>query len=178
MARKPRVRKIPLVNKEFLWEIEVDDDIHEFKVYLTEDECITYEDGVECDRLPIQDKMQMEGLLQIDSETKVFDEVLPFQLEAGIPYIKIEGNWKASDTTEEERIQEKVKSYKKQSYILIATGIAMLLITLVQFIVTGSIGEWPMLPVMGFFMIACGAMTMVRIRGELEAMGKPFSWKL
>lgn len=178
MAKKPGVRKIPLVNKEFVWEIEVDDEIHEFKVYLTEDECITYEDGMECDRLKIQDKMQMEGLLQIDSQTKVFDEVLPFQLEAGIPYIKIEGCWKASDTTEEERIQEKVKMYKKQSYTLAVVGLVCLLLTLVQFIVTGNIGEWPMMPIMGIFMIACGAVTMVRIRGEMEAMGKTFSWKM
>lgn len=178
MARKPRVRKVPIVNKEFLWEIEVDDEIHEFKVYLTEDECITYEDGVECDRLKIQDKMQMEGLLQIDSETKVFDEVLPFQLEAGIPYIKLEGYWKASDTTDEERIWEKVRMYKKQSYILVGVGLLMLVLTFVQYLVEGSIGEWPMMPVMGCFLIACAAMTLVRVKGELEAMGKTFSLKM
>ena len=178
MARKPRVRKVPIVNKEFVWEIEVDDEIHEYKVFLTEDECITYEDGVECDRLPIQDKMQMEGLLQIDTKTKVFDEVLPFQLEAGIPYIKLEGYWKASDTTDEDRIQERVHMYKKQSYILVGVGLLMLLLTLVQFLVEGSIGEWPMMPIMGCFMIACAAMTLVRVKNELEAMGKTFSWKL
>ena len=90
MRRKPKPRKIPIVNKEYIWTLDVDNDIHEYKVLLCEDECITYEDGVECKRLKIMNKTQMQGVLQIDCQTKVFDEITDFQLENGIPYIKLE----------------------------------------------------------------------------------------
>ena len=84
MARKPKARKEPIVNKEYIWNLDVDNDLHEYKVFVGEDECITYEDGVECKRLKIMDKTQMQGLLQIDCKTKVFDEITDFQLENGI----------------------------------------------------------------------------------------------
>jgi hypothetical protein len=74
MRRKPKPRKIPIVNKEYIWTLDVDNDIHEYKVFLGEDECITYEDGVESKRLKIVDKTQMPGVIQIDCKTKVFDD--------------------------------------------------------------------------------------------------------
>ena len=55
MARKPRQRKVPVVNKDYIWELEVDGELHEFKVFVGEDECITYADGVECKRLKIME---------------------------------------------------------------------------------------------------------------------------
>lgn len=183
MARKPKERKIPIVNKEYVWEMIVDDETHFFKVFVGEDECITYEDDVECKRLKIMDKKQMEGLLQIDCKTKVFDEILPFQLENGIPYIKIEDEegelrWRMSDTTKEDRIWESVAIYKKQARTAILVGLAFFLFTLIRTLINGKMAEWDMGPIFGVLCWSSAALTMVRLRGELESMGKPFSWKL
>lgn len=178
MARKPKARKIPLVNKEYVWELEVDDQLHTYKVFVGEDECITYEDDVECKHLKIMDKTQQEGLLQIDCKTKVLDEILPFQLENGIPYIKVEGRWTASDTTKEDRLQEKIRMYKKQSLAMCAVGACLLLYTLIEYLVTGTLSDWDFAPILGLFFFAAAAMTMVRLKNEVEAMGRKFTWKL
>lgn len=183
MARKPKERKVPIVNKEYVWELEVEEQLHEFKVFVGEDECITYADGVECKRLKIMDKRQMEGLLQIDCETRVFDEVTGFQLENGIPYIKIENDegdlrWCMSDTTREDRLQEKVKLLKKEAYGYAAMGVIFFIIMIVERMITGSFGDVPIWPIMGITCFAGFGMQMVRLKNELEAMGRKFSWKL
>ena len=183
MARKPKERKVPIINKEYIWDLEVDNDIHEFKVFVGEDECITYADGVECKRLKIMDKRQMEGLLQIDCETRVLDEVTGFQLENGIPYIKIENEdgdlrWCMSDTTKEDRLQEKIRIVKKEAYGYGVMGVLFFLCMLAQKLITGSLGEFPMWPILGIFAISAGALQMVRLKNEVEAMGRTFSWKL
>ena len=41
MARKPKVRKVPIVNKEYVWEMIVNEETHYFKVFVGEIECIT-----------------------------------------------------------------------------------------------------------------------------------------
>lgn len=183
MARKPKERKVPIVNKDYIWELEVDGELHEFKVFVGEDECITYADGVECKRLKIMDKRQMEGLLQIDCKTRVLDEVTDFQLENGIPYIKVEDEdgdlrWTMSDTTREDRLQQKVRLLKKEAYIYAGVGLLFFIITFVEFFTTGSFGEWGIWPIMGVFFTAGAGLQMVRLRGELEAMGRTFSWRL
>lgn len=183
MARKPKERKVPIVNKEYIWELEADGQIHEFKVFVGEDECITYADGVECKHLKIMDKRQIEGLLQIDCETRVLDEISPFQLENGIPYIKLEDEdgdlvWIMSDTTKEDRLQQKVKNLKKEAYGYAAVGGASALACVIQFLIEGTLGEWPILPVMSIFFFSGYGMQMVRLKNELEAMGRKFSWKL
>jgi len=183
MARKPKVRKVPIVNKEYIWELEVDDELHEFKVFVGEDECITYADGVECKRLKIMEKKQMEGLLQIDCETRVLDEVTGFQLEAGIPYIKLENEdgeyqWTISDTTREDRLQDKVRLLKKEAYFYAGVGVLFLLVMAIEWITNGHMDAWSIWPVMSIFFFSGSALQMVRIKNELEAMGRTFSWKL
>lgn len=178
MARKPKERKEPIVNKEYIWELEVDEELQEFKVFLTEDECITYANGAECERLKIQDKRQMQGVLQINCETLVLDEVVPFQLENGIPYVKLDGEWIMSDTTLTDRIEAQARQVKKQSYMIAATGVFFFLFMLGQYLITGSVGEWPAAPILGIFCFACSALQLVRLKQELEARGMPFSWKL
>lgn len=183
MARKPKARKEPIVNKMYVWELEVEDRLVEWKCFVGEDECITYEGDRECKRLKIMDKIQMEGLLQIDCETRVWDQIVPFQLENGIPYIKIENDegkkkWTMSDTTREDRLQTEIRMVKKQAYMMAGLGVVMLLVMLVQFLAQGSLGKWPVAPVMGCMCFAACAMNLVRLRNELLAMGRPFSFKL
>ncbi len=183
MARKPKARKVPIVNKEYIWDLEVNNDMHEFKVFVGEDECITYEDGVECKRLKIMDKTQMPGLLQIDCQTKVFDEITGFQLENGIPYIKLEDEdgdvkWTMSDTTHEERMQQRIRSVKLEAYGYAGIGVFFFIVALIQKLVTGSFDEVFMIPMMGIFGFTCCGLQLVRLRNELNDLGRPFSLKL
>ena len=34
MLRKPKPRKVPIVNKEYIWTLEVEDEVHEYKVFV------------------------------------------------------------------------------------------------------------------------------------------------
>lgn len=179
MAKK----KEPIVNKMYEWELEVDGQLVKWKCFVGENECITYEGDRECKRLKIMDKEQKEGLLQIDTQTRVWDEIVPFQLENGIPYIKLENDegerkWRMSDTTREDRLQHQIKKVKKEAYVSWACGIVFVIWCVVQFALTGSLGEWPVAPVFAGFCILTGFMNMIRLKNEMEAMGRPFSWKL
>jgi hypothetical protein len=183
MARKPKERKVPIVNKEYIWTLEVDGENHEFKVFVGEDECITYADGVECKRLKIMDKRQIEGVLQIDCETRVLDEITGFQLENGIPYIKVEDEegdrkWTMSDTTHEDRLQQKIRMVKKEAYGYACIGVLFFLIALGQKLITGHFDEVFMIPIMGIFCFTCCGLQLVRLRNELLDLGRTFTWKL
>lgn len=184
MPRKPKPRKVPIVNKEYVWELEVDGRKHTYSVFVGEDECITYEDGVECKHLKIMDKTQQVGLLQIDCKTKVFDDShTPFQLENGIPYIMIEHEegklkWTMSDTTKEDRLQEQVYLVKKRAYGMIGLGGFFVLWCIVQFALTGTLGEWPAAPLLAVFSFTAAAMNFVQLKNELQEMGRNFSMKL
>ncbi len=183
MARKPKPRKVPIVNKAYIWELEVDNVVHEYKVFVGENECVTYEDGVECKRLKIMDKTQMQGLIQIDCKTKVFDDITDFQLENGIPYIKLEddeGNlkWYKSDTTKEDELQARIRSVKKESYCYAVLGVVFLVWALLQKLLTGHFDDVLMIPVMGVFCFTCCGLQLVRLKNELEAMGRKFTWKV
>lgn len=184
MARKPKPRKNPIVNKEYVWELEVDGSLHSYKVFVGEDECVTYEDDVECKRLKIMDKTQMEGLLQIDCKTKIFDDShVPFQLENGIPYIMVDDDdgkprWTMSDTTREDRLQEQVVQVKKRAYGMIAMGFIFMLWCAVQYFIEGTLGEWPAAPMLAIFCFTAGGVNFIQLKNELSAMGRHFSMKL
>lgn len=158
MKRKPKPRKIPI-------------------------ECITYEDGVESKHLKIMNKTQMQGVLQIDCQTKVFDEITDFQLENGIPYIKLEDEegdriWFKSDTTKEDELQSRIRSVKKEAYFYAALGVVFFIWALLQKLITGHFDEVFMVPMMGIFCFTCWGMQLVRLKNELEAMSRKFTWKI
>lgn len=179
MAKK----KEPIVNKMYEWELEVDGQLVKWKCFVGENECITYEGDRECKHLKIMNKEQKQGVLQIDCQTRVWDEIVPFQLENGVPYIKIENEegerkWRMSDTTREDRIQARIVQVKKEAYMTAGAGLLLLLVCVAQFFITGTLGEWNVIPMMAVLCFAAAAMNMVRLRNELNAMGRPFSWKL
>lgn len=183
MARKEKPRKNPIVNKSYVWDLEVEGGMHTYTVFVGEDECVTYEDGKECKHLKIMDKTQQIGVLQIDCKTRVFDDIVPFKLEYGIPYIKIETDegkidWIASDTTLEDRLQAQIRQVKKQAYAMCGLGVLFLLWCAIQFAVWGTLGEWPIAPVFSVFCFAAAAMNLIQLKNELNAMGRPFSIKL
>lgn len=166
------------MSREYIFTLEVEDEEVLWKCVVGEDEVVTYEGDVECKHLKIMNHEKKPGVLQIDCVTKVYDEILPFQLENGMPFIKIEGEWVASDTTIEDRLQAKIRAYKKESFVYIVAGVLTLVGFAIWSIVTGKSAETPIVPVLGIFSISSGMMTMVRLKNELEAMGRTFDWKI
>ena len=171
MLFKKKNRNVkPELPKEYVWALEIDEVDHEFKCIVTEDEVITYEDGVEHKHLKVVDHTCEEGVLQIDCETKIFGELIPFQLERFIPYIKLDGRWIMSDTTKEDRLQQQIAIYKKQSKQEAIVGVAALLYILATKLITGTMGDLWILSVFGIFFISSAGLRMVRLKTELNAM--------
>ena len=170
MFKKKKGTEHPDLPKEYIWELEVEGKTREFKCLVTEEGVTTYEDGVEHKHLKITDLTCMEGVLQIDCVTKIFGEMIPFQLERFIPYIKLEDHWVMSDTTKEDRMQQQIAIYKKQSKQEAIIGAAALLFMLGMKLFTGSMGDLWILSVFGVFFISCAGLRMVRLKNELAAM--------
>lgn len=169
MFRRKKSTVKPNLPKEYVWALEIDDVDHEFKCLVTEDEVITYEDGKEYKHLKVVDHTCMEGVLQIDCETKIFGEMIPFQLERYIPYIKLD-RWLMSDTTRDDRMEEQIVIYKNQSKWETIMGIAMILLHLIVELFFKQAGEVWILSIFGIFFIASAAYRMVRLRNELIAL--------
>lgn len=166
------------MSKEFIFNLVVEDEDVVWKCVVHDDEVVTYEGDEECKHLKITNPEKKKGVLQIDTVTKVYDEILPFQLENGVPYVKIEGEWIMSDTTMEDRLQAKIKSLKKQSYGMFALGLGFFVFMAGRYLIAGTLGDWAAEPMLGSFCFACGVLQLFRLKQELDAMGRPFSWKL
>ena len=170
MFKKKKSTVKPNLPKEYVWALDIEGEDHEYKCLVTEDEVITYQDGAEHKHLKVVDHTCMEGVLQIDCETKLFDEMVGFQLERYIPYLRLANGWTMSDTTRDDRMQEQIAIYKKQSKWEIITGIAMILLHLLIELCFPDFGEVWMLSVFGIFFIASAVYRMARLRNELTAM--------
>ena len=166
-GRKKDVK--PELPKEYVWALEINEEDHEFKCLVTEDEVITYEDGREHKHLKVVDHTCYEGVLQIDCETKIFGEMTPFQLERYIPYIKLD-RWIMSDTTREDRMAEQVQIYKKQSMWEAILGLISMLVHLVGQYIFPVLEEMWMLSIFGVLFMVSAAYRMVRVRNELQAI--------
>lgn len=180
MAKK---KKEPIVNKMYVWELEYEGQTVQWKCFVGEDECITYEGDQEIARLPIENKTQEQGVLQINTKTKVFDETTKFQLENGVPYIKLidengDRKWIKSDTTLEDTLQARVRQVKKEAYTMGGLSIVMALITVIDFVINGQISEWNFLHIFAVIFLLAAGMNLVKLRNELLAMGRTFSFKL
>lgn len=169
MFKRKKSTEKPNLPKEYVWALEIEGEDHEYKCLVTEDEVITYEDGREHKHLKVMDHTCMEGVLQIDCETKIFGDMVPFQLERYIPYINL-GHWVMSDTTREDRMQQQIAIYKKQSKQECIVGAACLLFILIYSLITGTMGDLWILTVFGIFFISSAALRMVRLKNELDAM--------
>jgi len=160
----------PDLPKEYVWTLVIDDEEKIFKCLVTETEVITFEDGVEHKHLKITDPTCMEGVLQIDTQTRIFGDMVDFQLERFIPYIRLDGHWAMSHTTENDRLQEQIAIYKKQSKQETIVGVVALIFVLIMFLVTGNIDDWWILIIFAIFFFSSAAMRMVRLRNELNAL--------
>jgi len=169
MFGKKKKNLKPELPKEYVWALEIDEVDHEFKCLVTEDEVITYEDGVEHKHLKVVDHTCEVGVLQIDCETKLFGEMVPFQLERYIPYIKLD-RWIMSDTTRDDRMAEQVQIYRNQSKWEVIIGIVMIALHLMIELLFPDFGEVWMFTVFGIFFIASAVYRMARLRNELTAL--------
>ena len=160
----------PNLPKEYVWALDIEGEDHEFKCLVKEDEVITYEDGVECKHLKVMDHTCQVGVLQIDCNTKLFKEMVGFQLERYIPYLNLAGGWTMSDTTRDDRMAEQIQIYKNQSKWEAILGVAMMLVHLLIELLIPDFGEVWMLTVFGIFFIASAVYRMARLKNELDAM--------
>lgn len=170
MFKKKKSTVKPNLPKEYVWTLDVEGEERIYKCLVTETEVITYEDGKEHKHLKITNPECMEGVLQIDTATKIFGDMVDFQLERFIPYIRLEGRWVMSDTTEEDRLQEQIAIYKKDSKQQMIAGAACLIVALAKQLFFGGLDDWWMLNVFGIFFIVSGLMTRVRLRNEINAI--------
>lgn len=161
----------PELPKEYIWRLIYGEEEHEFKCLVTETEVITFEDGVEHKHLKIMDPTCRVGVLQIDTKTKIFDDMVDFQLERFIPYIRLEdGNWHMSHTTEDDRMQEQIAIYKKQSKWETITGIVLILISAAEWIIRGEMVDLWMFMVIGIFFICSAIYRLARLKVEIEGL--------
>lgn len=179
MAKKKEL----VVNKMYVWNIEVDGEDYEWKCFVGIDECITYGNGVELERLKIENMAQQQGVLQIDTQVKVGDEMVPFQLERGVPYIKLleddgERRWIKSDTTFEDMLSSRCRQVKRDAYLMGGIALVFLLYSLGEFLVLGHLNDWNFGPLMGAMLLMACASNLLRLKNELDQMGRKWTWKL
>ena len=170
MFKRKKSTVKPDLPKEYVWTLDIDGEEKIYKCLVTETEVITYEGDVEHKHLKITDPTCMEGVLQIDTQTKIYGDMVDFQLERFIPYIRLEGRWAMSDTTEKDRIEEQIAIYKKQSKQETITGIIAIVIALGKQLFTGDMEDWWILIVFGIFFISSALYRMVRLRNEINAL--------
>ena len=170
MFKRKKSTVKPNLPKEYVWALEIEGQDHEYKCLVTEDEVVTYQDGVEHKHLKVVDHTCMEGVLQIDCETKLFDEMVGFQLERYIPYIELAGGWTMSDTTREDRLQEQVAIYRNQSTVEYIIGAVMILVNVILGVGFGLFEDTLMFTVIGLLFIVSGAYQNIRVKQELEAI--------
>lgn len=160
------------MSKEFVWDIDVDGEIKVWKCVVHETEVVTYEGDEEKKHLKITNPESKQGVLQIDTVTRVYDEECPFQLEKGVPYIKLDGRWTMSSTTFEDRKQKLLKTHKITAYVQLGLGLVMGAACLVRYLLQGTMGNWWFLLVLGSIVAVSGFVQYGTIKSQLAELDK------
>lgn len=160
------------MSKEFVWNIDFDGEEKIWKCIVHENEVVTYEGEEERKHLKITNPESKQGVLQIDTVTKVYDLEVPFQLERGIPYIKLGNQWTMSGTTFEERKQKLIKTHKINAFIQLGIGAAMGLACLIRYLMEGSMGNWWFMLILGSIMAVTGFMQYKDLKSQLAELDK------
>ncbi len=156
--------------KEYVWYLDIDNEDKIFKCVVTDTECITYEGEQERKHLKITNPVRKNKVLQIDTITSIYGQMIPFQLENGVPYIQINGSWQMSETNRQERIAQNIKVNKNSSFIEIGAGVALIGVMLVKYFLTGDMGKWWFLSVMGAMLVIAGCSNLARLKTEMGMM--------
>lgn len=166
------------MNKEYIFTMDIRGTEAIWKCVVTDDKCVTYNNGVECQTFRLDSQVRQPGVIQLDTEAQVFDEILPLQIENGIPFLRMDGTWECSDTTDEDRLMANVTKYKKEAFFYVLLGLGMIVFQLIDWAFIHFSGDMPMFIVLGVFSITCGGITMVRLKNELGELGRKLDWKL
>lgn len=158
------------MSKEFVWELEIDDDFKIFKCVVGEKEVVTYEGDVEKKHLKITNPVKKIGVLQIDTTTKVYGEMIPFRMENDTPYLLLEGKWIMSDTTRDERLEKAVVTHRRNSMIELCVGVVLLCACVVCYITNRFVDSLSLMIAIGIMCVFAGISTMVRLKQELTAL--------
>jgi len=160
------------MSKEFIWSLDMDGEVKIFKVVVHEREIVTYEGDEERKHIKITNPECKQGVLQIDTVTTLFGKPCAIQLERNIPYIKPANEWIMSATTFEERKQKLIHTHKMSAFIQVAACVVMCLMVLVKYLVTGEVGNWWFLIVMGTVIGATGLIQYKDIKSQLAELDK------
>lgn len=144
------------MSKEYVWPLKIEDEEHNWSCVVEEDECITYEDGVERERLPISNLKKRKGVMQIDTKVSVFGGSCEFKLQRGVPYLMVGGKWCCSVTTNEERMIKNIRSGKQTAIAQIVISVAIVLYCLFVVLSGDELGTWIIAPVVAVVAIANG----------------------
>ena len=158
------------MSKEYVWSMTVDEETKPWICRVDESECVIIEDGQETQRVKIENPMKKVGVLQIDGKIGIYGTEVEFQLENGIPYIRMEGKWKMSETTMKDRQDKYMKNQMIGGMCQFLLGLGMCLGVLILYLITGSTGKWWFMAIMGSFMAIIGGIQWNTIRKEI--MGK------
>jgi len=156
------------MSKEYVWSMTVDGEEMPWICRVDDGECVIIEDGQEIQRIKIDNPEKKVGVLQIDGEVTIFGMTVPFQLENGIPYIKMEGKWKMSETTMKDRQDKYMKNQMIGGLCQMLLGAAMCIGVLILYLVTGSTGKWWFMAIMGSFMAIVGCTQWYTTRKEVK----------
>lgn len=166
------------MTKEYIFTLVIDEEDKIWKCVVSDDKCVTYEGDTLCQTFDLTTSERAPHVLQLDTVAKVYEEELPLQVENGMPFLKLGGKWEASDTTDEDRLQATVSKYKRESVYYGIIGIVLILVQVIDQHTIGYLTDVPMFIMLGIFCIFTGASNLVRVKNELEAMGRKMDWKL
>ena len=156
------------MSKEFVWNMTVDGEEKPWICRVDEEECVILEDGAETQRIKIENPLKKVGVLQIDGEVSAFGVTCGFQLENGIPYIRMVGKWQMSQTTMKDRQDKYMYNQMVGGLAQFVLGLAMCLGVLILYLVTGSTGKWWFLAIMGSFMAVIGISQWYTVRKDVK----------
>lgn len=158
------------MSKEFIWNLDMDGVERIFKVVVHENEIVTYEGETEKKHIKITNPECKQGVLQIDTVTTLYGQECAIQLEKGIPYIKPGKQWLMSATTYEDRKQKLIYTNKVGAIVSVAVCILACLAVLVKYLVTGEMGSWWFLIVVGTFIAGMGLLQYYTTKSQMKEL--------
>ena len=90
MLIKKKYEKIECSNNH-VFSIDYDGVIKKWNCVVLEKEVVAYERSKETARMQITNTERAPHVIQLDTVVNIYGEDIPFQLENGIPYVKLDG---------------------------------------------------------------------------------------
>lgn len=169
MLIKKKYEKIECSNNH-IFSIDYDGVIKKWNCVVLENEVVAYERSKETARIKLTNQTVAPHVIQLDTVVNIYGEEIPFQVENGYPFIKLEGEWVASDTFTEAKREAAVKMYQRNSKQEAIVGVLLLMAMAVIWLIQGDMGDWWILAVFGIFFLSSAAYRLVRLRNELIAL--------